>query len=133
MQVQKVETRKEGRMPEPRLHEVTIGTLNGGAIPELFQRELSKVVENIDDPNTERRAKRKIVLEITFEPLDDTRESAAVAIVAKSKLAGVKPHGVSVWLSRSGGRLVAFQKDPRQYELPMVKESIEGGTDGSDS
>lgn len=71
------------------LRKLTLEGLGGGVIPELFQRELSHVLENIDDGNTEAKAARKITVELTFRP-DANREAVALGVKAKSTLAQVK-------------------------------------------
>lgn len=95
---------------------VTLSTLGHGAAVELVQAELDKVLRNITDPNTDARAKRKIVLEITLTP-SDKRERAEVDVKVTSKLAGVKPASTTVYFGRQEGVLVAVESDPRQNGL----------------
>lgn len=56
-----------------------------GAIMEQVDIEVSKVIENIVDPNTEAKKKRQIVLTVDFVPSAD-RQTVTVTATAKSKL-----------------------------------------------
>lgn len=49
-----------------------------GAIMERIDYEMTKVVDNILDPNTEATAKRKVQLTIEFRP-DSNRQTVSVA------------------------------------------------------
>lgn len=51
-----------------------------GAIMERIDYEMTKVVDNILDPNTEATAKRKVQLTIEFRP-DSNRQTVEVAPV----------------------------------------------------
>lgn len=101
---------------DPKMKEVTLETLKGGAAPELWQMEFERVLENIQDPQTDPEAKRKITLEVVFSP-NETREDMIAEIKVKSKLAPPKPEGAIVYMGRKEGRLVALGYDPRQGNL----------------
>lgn len=53
------------KVSEPRY--VTLAGLKGGALEELFQCELERVVSNARDLNTDWKAKRKIVVSLEFK------------------------------------------------------------------
>ncbi len=95
---------------------VTLETLADGAAAELFQSELDKVLRNIQDPNTEATAMRKVTLEVTFAP-DDNREMGDVKVKASSRLAGLKGAETRVYFGRHQGQLVATEWNPRQAGL----------------
>ncbi|CEG25981.1 hypothetical protein [Bacillus sp. B-jedd] len=57
-----------------------------GAVAERFNQELRKVLENIADPNTDPKKKRKIALTLVLSA-DDQRDLAHVSIQAKTTLA----------------------------------------------
>lgn len=42
---------------------LNIGNICGGAVPELFEHEIAKMMENIADVNTDPEAKRSLTLE----------------------------------------------------------------------
>ena len=94
---------------------ITLATLADGAAGEMWGAALDKVLENIDDPNTDPEAKRAIVLTITFEP-DAQRRTLQTGIVCVPKLAGVKAATSTVFLGRDHGVLKAVEA-PAQDEL----------------
>jgi hypothetical protein len=61
-------------------------TLAGGAFTERVNQALKEVAENILDPNTDWKVKRKVTIDLTFVTKED-RDLTEVDIVAKTKLA----------------------------------------------
>ena len=61
-----------------------------GAIQERVDYEVSRIVVNILDINTDAKAKRKVVLTIELKP-DDNRQVITFSASAKSTLAPTKP------------------------------------------
>jgi hypothetical protein len=105
-------------MPE---EPVTLLSLKGGAAVELFDRALEEVLRNIQDPNTEAEARRKIVLEFIFEPGKD-RDVGSVFIKPSTRLAGAKPEATIVYIGRrAGGKLMAVENNPRQLAFDQGK------------
>lgn len=58
----------------------------GGAFAAQINRELTKVAENIQDPNTDAKAKRRITVVIEFQP-NEQRDFVTTGVQAKSTLA----------------------------------------------
>ena len=56
-----------------------------GAIMEQVNVEVSRIVDNILDPNTDAKKKRQLVLTVDFTPSSD-RSAVVVSATAKSKL-----------------------------------------------
>ncbi len=98
-------------MPEPI--DLNIGNICEGAVPELFDREIREVLENIADVSTDPEAKRSIILQFDFKPAPD-RRSAVVAVVCKSKQASVEVKAGTIFFAKRSGKLQAFAEDPRQ-------------------
>ena len=74
-----------------KLVEIDLNTVCEGALPELFKRELSNVIRNMKDINTEEATKRKINIEFILEPQEDTgRSKCSIDLKVSSKLAPVK-------------------------------------------
>lgn len=71
---------------------VDLNDFANGALAARFNEELSKVLENIQDPNTKAKTARKITLTLSLQA-DEDRELAMVDIQAKSSL--VHRNGVS--------------------------------------
>jgi hypothetical protein len=95
---------------------LSLENICGGAVEEVFQRELIAILANIADVNTEPEAKRKITFEFTFEPFED-RSGAKVVFACKSKQAPVNAAHGTMFLSRRGSTFVAVPHDPKQARL----------------
>lgn len=65
--------------------QMSVLEMSQGAIMELVDREMSRVVENIVDPNAKADAKRKIVVTLELTPSAD-RKIITVKSSAKSTL-----------------------------------------------
>lgn len=95
---------------------VTLDTIGGGALTELFQAELNRVLQNIADPNTDTGTKRVITVTVKFKPNRD-RDVADVEIACGSKLAGIMTVSTQVFMGKHQGKLIAVENDPRQTSL----------------
>lgn len=95
---------------------VTLDTIGGKAAGELFDAELSRVLQNIADPNTDAKAKRVITLTFTFKPGKE-RTAAKVETKCKATLAGINSVESDVFIGMSKGKLIAVENDPRQGQL----------------
>ncbi|EPY2285847.1 replication terminator protein, partial [Clostridium sporogenes] len=69
---------------------INLETFADGALAEKINMALKEVLENIADPNTDYKTKRKLTVDMTFASGED-RELTEVSIVAKPKLAPTKP------------------------------------------
>lgn len=72
-----------------------------GAIQERVDYEVSRVVDNILDMNTEPTVKRKVVLTIEMKP-DENRQVITMNATAKSSLAPTTPIGTSLVITSDG-------------------------------
>lgn len=66
-----------------------------GAIQERVDYEVSKVIDNILDVNTDPTAKRKVTLTVELKP-DEERQVVKITAHAKSTLAPTVPIGTSL-------------------------------------
>ncbi|KAB8126947.1 replication terminator protein [Gracilibacillus oryzae] len=80
---------------------VDLNDFANGALAERFNYELQKVLENISDPNTDFKAKRKMDIKLTFET-NEERELASVSIQVKSTPAPRKNIGSAILIDRDG-------------------------------
>ncbi|WP_077369692.1 replication terminator protein [Anaerosalibacter sp. Marseille-P3206] len=81
----------------------------GGALAEKFNVGLKEVLENIADPNTEATKKRKMTVELTFDP-DQDRELSVVGITVKTKLVPNTPVATKIIIDRDGnGGIIASE------------------------
>lgn len=95
------------------MERVSLMNICRGAVEEVFQHELEKVLENLRDSNTDDKAKRKLSLTFDFEPYPD-RTGAVVNFSVKTSLVGLKPVGGTIHLMSTKGKLEAYPHDPRQ-------------------
>lgn len=96
--------------------EVTLENLGGGAASERFTDAMREVVENVQDPNTDAKAKRRVVLTATIAPSED-REGAILSFDVQTKLASPKPQAGLIYMGRKAdGTYVAVANDPRQID-----------------
>ena len=72
-----------------------------GALAEKMNGALKEVLENIQDPNTDFKFKRKLTLEMIFVSGED-RELAEVSMIAKTKLAPNKPIATKIVIGTDG-------------------------------
>ena len=64
--------------------------INNGMVLKLADYEMQKILQNIADPNTDPKKKRKITIELGFTPNED-RSEIKVEIKTKSTLTPNKP------------------------------------------
>ena len=103
--------------------ELSLETINGGAVAELFDNALKKVIENIHDINTTIDA-REIVIKAVFKPLNEERRDIIVyKVIPKIKLAGQEPITGSANVKVQGGKLVATVQ-PVQKEPQLIASNV---------
>lgn len=69
-----------------------------GAFLEIFDAEMSKVLDNILDPNTKATGKRKLTVDFTFVP-DNNRQTIGVTFQCKPKLEPINPAVTSLYVT----------------------------------
>lgn len=95
---------------------VTLDTIGGGALPELFAAEIARVLQNIADPNTDPKQKRTISITVDFKPNRD-RDAAETTVKIGSKVAGMLSVDTKLFIGKHGGKWIAVENDPRQGGL----------------
>lgn len=84
-----------------------------GAIAEITDYEVERVVANIMDPNTNATAKRKITITLTFAP-DDYRQQIGMDAQAKTTLAPIQPVRTSLCITKArDGSLLLAEMTPQ--------------------
>jgi len=90
-------------------NDINLEKFAGGALAEKFNVGLKEVLENIADPNTDARKKRKMTVELEFKS-DEERELSMVDIVVKTKLAPNMPVATKIIIDKDGqGGIVASE------------------------
>lgn len=97
-----------------------------GAFMEIFDAEMSKVLDNILDPNTKATGKRKLSVEFTFTP-DDNRQTIGVTFQCKPKLEPINPAVTSLYVTgeMGTGEVTAVEMVPNipgQLNLDMEEQ-----------
>lgn len=95
---------------------VTIFTIGGGVLGELFDRELESVVADILDLNSKATAKRSITIKINISP-DENRNFGTAEIEVSSTLGKPKPFGTQIFFGRKNGKIIAVENIPQQGEM----------------
>ena len=96
---------------------MNIGNICREGVPEHFQLALQKVLENIDDINTDAEQTRKITLEFIFEP-SKTREVGEVHLKVSAKLAGLRAVTGNFFMAKgTKGDIRGYARDPKQDDL----------------
>jgi hypothetical protein len=113
---------------------VTLDTIGGGALSELFGAELDRILANIADPNTDPTAKRQVTITVAFKPNRD-RDVANVELKCASKLAGITTVSAQLFIGKHKGKLIAVENDPKQSKLfdnerPLAAVGAFGHKDG---
>lgn len=103
------------------LGSVDIGTINDGAIVDLFEEEWKKVMDNIQDINTKPDAIREIVIKIRVKP-DKLRRTATSMIHVEAKLPTVQDHESFIFFENKEGKMIAYPDDPHQGVLVGIGE-----------
>ena len=73
-----------------------------GAFLEIFDAEMSKIIDNILDPNTKATGKRKLAVTFTFTP-DDMRQTIGVSYQCKPTLEPINPAVTALYLTGEPG------------------------------
>lgn len=110
---------------------IDFSTLAKGALDEKLNAALKNVIENLLDPNTDYKTKRKITIDMKFQT-DDTRELANVEVSTKVSLAPSTPVATKMLIGRdfNTGQIVAREWDNQVAGQIEATEIIEK-TDGS--
>lgn len=107
---------------------ISLDKFASGALAERANQAILKVLENIKDPNTDYKIKRKVTLELTFVS-DEAREMTQVSVVAKTKTAPQSPVASIILIdSDKNGDVLGteFRKQiPGQQAIIVDKDSGE--------
>lgn len=95
----------------------TLANFMGGALEERFAGELSRVLDNIRDPNTPALGKREITVKFILTP-EDSREIGDIEAVVSSKSQGTKRLASRMFIGRDReGNPVLTTENPKQANL----------------
>lgn len=109
-------------------------SLGHDGLGEIANKALCEIVANIQDPNTDHKKQRKLVIEVAFKP-NEQRNFPEMTYAVKTYLAPVKPVSITSMVeSDHNGELALFIPEigtrPDQMELPLnvtpMKEAARG-------
>ena len=107
---------------------INLETLAEGGLTEKVNMALREVLNNIADPNTDYKVKRKLTIDITFISQED-RDLALLDIQTKTKLAPPKSIGTKIVIGTDGkGGIMASefgQQIPGQSVMRVDEETGE--------
>jgi len=98
-------------MDEERLTK-SILDMAQGAIKSRVDREMTRIVQNIIDPNTKAAKPRKLTLTLTFTP-DAGRTLVATKCEAKTSLQPANPVTTSLYIGEYDGEVEAVEMTPQ--------------------
>lgn len=104
--------------------ELNLKDIANGAVQELFENELDKILENIKDPNTSLKKARKLTINFTFKPLQDDRDIVSVDINTKSTLAQVEGVATQILIDKDENRLSAVEFNKNTMKGQQVLEDL---------
>ena len=104
---------------------INIGNVCDGAAIGAFDSALTKVLANINDPNTSATSTRTITLTVSITPKED-RTQLNTKFACATKTAAPVPAESRMYMTKDkDGNLYAVDKDPRQaflFNPPKPKE-----------
>jgi hypothetical protein len=98
------------------INDISLFNVCGGAADERFMKAAQEIVQNIANPNTAVRAKRKIVMTFEFLPYKD-RKGAEVTMSIKNTLATDEAISGNIFISSASGRIKGYNRNVDQAAL----------------
>jgi hypothetical protein len=101
------------------MQKIELQTIQNGAVLDLFNEELKKVLGNIEDENTAADSGRSITIKVSIKP-DKTRRTGEVKVQVSSSLAKIRASESFLFFDKDeGGKFSAYADDPGP-ELPGI-------------
>jgi len=98
-------------------------TLGRDGLAEIVNQELDRIRANIEDPNTDPKKQRKLVIEVAFKP-NEQRNFADMTYVVKPTMAPVKPVVVTTMIEGGDIHIPQIGTNPAQHELPINNPKV---------
>lgn len=100
-------------MNKDKLQNTSLLDMAGGAIKERVNYELTKIIENITDPNTSATKPRTLTVQIKLLP-DSERKNISIDTIVKSKIEPTNAISTPLYLTEdSEGQRVAVEMTPQ--------------------
>jgi hypothetical protein len=108
------------------MQKASLKNLGNGAVIERFDRELSEVLENVLDLNTDAKIKRHILLKVVITP-DEDRDFGIIEVQTSTKLAPMSSLGLKMHIGKGKDGAVegyeAVTPTSKQMDLDFSEES----------
>ena len=83
-----------------------LSEINSGALQEVFDYEIDKVLRNIRDVNTDPKAKRKVTIEMTISP-NEKRTIGDIDFKVKHTEAPINGFATAITITEDGRKVIA--------------------------
>ena len=120
------------------MNKVELRDIAGGALQEKFDKSFVRIVENLQDPNTSFKVKRRITITMDFVQ-NEKRDDVSVAVNVVEKLAPQEPMSTAFQIGknlRTGelyaeeyGKQIRGQMSFDEVEQPAEEPKAEAGED----
>ena len=109
--------------------EINLLDMMGGAVGERVSYELSKIMRNCKDLNTEPKKARTLTIEFSITPTE-TRDSAAILVSVKSKLVPVRALDSTLLIGGTSDDPVVMEYTPMDMETFTINLQTYFAPDG---
>ena len=108
--------------------DLRLSEMLGGAVEARVQRALLDIAQNIDDPNTDAVAKRKLVVTLEFKP-DKKRKAVGLKATVQAKLADHEAIASTVFCKFSRESGLAVLREIPDDQQPLFDAEAEKRAD----
>jgi len=89
-----------------------------------IEEGLKSIAENISDPNTPATKKRKLAINIDFEPAK-TRDYISLKVSVKKVLADFEETSGNAYLAEYHGKKILINNNPEQFEIEYDNDNVQ--------
>ena len=104
---------------------MNISEIARGALVERAEGEIDKIIQNIADPNTSLKKKRKLTIELVFVPTE--RDSAMIEIHTKSAIAPYEAVTTQVYIGQDTEGKATAQEYIRGQMVGQYAVDVDSG------
>lgn len=90
---------------------LSLDTIAAGGLRKRFDASLERILENIQDDETDAKAKREMKVILKFKPAAD-RTLSFIEVLVESKLAAHTAVGTTLYMGFDGEQITVSETDP---------------------
>ena len=98
---------------------INLSNLDGGALAELFEANLPRLLDNVKDPNTKPEALRQVSITLKVKPTKSRRE-AVITYGVNLKLAAANERSTTVFLAKDEAGEPCLKEYPQDKDIEDV-------------